>query len=69
MNVPKICHERLDSWKEQLIRRNMTPVVTIGVGHGQTNGQMLVLAPEGQPTNAELIGMLEFAIRQLKEGA
>lgn len=44
--IKAVCDERLGRWTRKLVAENATPLVLIGVSHGQKSGQLVVCVPE-----------------------
>lgn len=60
----EITQDRLRSWGERLVENSATPVLLIGVGHGDRSGQLDVCLTEDFPQQdlVELIGYLYHEI-------
>lgn len=59
--------KRLAAWAGILIDEHSTPAILIGFGHDHHSGQIHVVCVEDLK-DEELIGMLYYAIRQIKKG-
>ncbi len=59
---------RLESWRKRLKENHATPLLLIGVGHGERSGQLVICVPEGVDDDL-LLGSLLFAIETLKPGS
>ena len=64
--IEKICTERLESWRRQLIEKNATPVVLVAAGHGQMNGTVVICTVENL-SDGEVLVFLEGATKLLRE--
>jgi len=47
MDTNAVTVERLEGWRRRLQEENATPIVGIGVGHGEKSGRLVLLVPEG----------------------
>jgi len=65
VNVRKINHERLGRWEKRLNENNSTPILLVGIGHQQVQGQVMILTTEDR-TNTEIVIILKEALRQLE---
>lgn len=63
--VQEITAERLSDWGEDLNKANATPVVLIGVSHGENSGQIVVVTTEDMPEDT-IVGFLLFAATHLR---
>ncbi len=64
VNVKFINDERLGRWKNQLNRKNATPVLLIGIGHDHNAGDVTVLVTE-ERSDEDIKLLLVEALRQL----
>lgn len=60
--INKINVERLTRWKDRLNEQHSTPIMLLGVGHDQKEGQLVVLVTE-ERTDAEILLFMEEALR------
>ena len=69
MSVPteSITKGRLKGWARRLAQEHATPIVLVGVGHDEKQGQLVVLTVEDMDDEM-LAGSLAFALEQLKPG-
>lgn len=59
-----ITRDRLFRWAARLAAQNATPILLLGVGHGEQTGDLVVLTVED--LSGEYIrGCLRFALKQL----
>ena len=65
MNIKLIIKDRFTRWRKHLIKGNATPQITIGVGHGWNNGQIVLCCTEDR-TDEELILFLRGAADMLE---
>ncbi len=64
--IAKIAQDRLNKWRGKMVNNYQTPVILIGVGHGEHNkGQVGVYTVE-EISDADIILFLEGAVKSLK---
>lgn len=66
MKIEEICGERLETWKQRLVKENATPVVLLAVGHGDLGGTLVVCTLDDF-TNEAVRDFLRGALNQVEE--
>ena len=64
--VRKITKGRMKEWASNLVQKRHTPILVVGMGHDQAQGQLSVISVESL-TNQELEHSLQRAIDFIRE--
>jgi hypothetical protein len=64
----KITQERLDGWAKKFSESHATPILSLGVGHDHTSGQLvLCIVDEAALDNKMIRFFLRMALRELEK--
>jgi hypothetical protein len=64
--VQKIAVERLGSWAMLCTEEHAMPMVLVAVGHDHKSGALVILTPDGGPTNRQMSELLYGAANILQ---
>ena len=64
--IRRIAATRFSEWEPILVYWHATPIVCVGVGHGQESGQLHVLVPENV-SHPEVVRILERTLQILRK--
>lgn len=65
--IIEICQERFRGWTAKLAQSHATPLIAVGVGHDEQNGQIVVcVVDDPSMTNEVIAGFLRSAVAQLE---
>jgi len=61
VDTDAITIERFEGWRKRLSEEQATPMVLVGVGHGDKAGQLVLCVPEGVDDEL-VVGSLRYAL-------
>ncbi len=63
----RICRERLEGWRDNLVKEHTTPLLLIGVGHDDQAGHATLLTTE-DVSHENLLAVVRGTLRLLESG-